>query len=309
MVAADCGYQQTTAASPAVTSASVASSSTIDIVGTNFDITLSAVVVYKGIESDSAVINSDTSITATFTSGVPVTSAPAAISVSFIPTSRRRMLSLADETSQLVAAQASAVTLDNTLSVTDSTTGLSCSFQGGCPYTITSAGLLTTLKDSKTDQIDMCGNPCVIDESTSTADAVTCTTPTLATAYSASTYNVVTPGILHDGTWTGTVNSDEELAKLIDVNNMNDLTDSTATDCYFQVQYKDNYVGVLDEAKFFITRLTNKTPFTGGNLIFQGSNDGATFTDLWTIDASVHEGWNSKDFEEGSQPSYNIYRW
>jgi len=163
LVAADCGYQQLTAASPAVTSASVASSSTIDIVGTNFDITLGAVVVYKGIESDSAVINSATSITATFTSGVPVTSSAAAISVSFIPTSRRRMLALADQTSQLVAAQASAVTLDNALSVTDSTTGLSCSFQGGCPYTITSAGLLTTLKDSKTDQIDMCGNPCVID--------------------------------------------------------------------------------------------------------------------------------------------------
>ena len=45
------------------------------------------------------------------------------------------------------------------------------------------------------------------------------------------------------------------------------------------------------------------------NLVFQGSDDGSTFVDLWAIDKSVHEGWNSLDFEEeGERPSYNIYR-
>ena len=67
----------------------------------------------------------------------------------------------------------------------------------------------------------MCGNPCTIDESTSTADAdtdtVTCTTHTFVTAYYASSYKVVTPDILHDGAWTGTVDSEEELAKLIEI--------------------------------------------------------------------------------------------
>ena len=37
-------------------------------------------------------------------------------------------------------------------------------------------------------------------------------------------------------------------------------------------------------------------------------DDGVEFTDLWTVDAGVHEGWNSHDFEEGSKPSFNIYR-
>ena len=51
-----------------------------------------------------------------------------------------------------------------------------------------------------------------------------------------------------------------------------------------------------------------KAPYVG-NLVFQGSNDdGATFDDLWAVDAGVHEGWNSHDFEDGAQPSYNIYR-
>ena len=54
---------------------------------------------------------------------------------------------------------------------------------------------------------------------------------------------------------------------------------------------------MLDEVKFFINNLTDKTPFVG-NLVFQGSDDGEAFTNLWTVDASVHEGWNAHDFEE-----------
>ncbi|MCP4566435.1 MAG: hypothetical protein GY841_02510, partial [FCB group bacterium] len=165
LTAADCGYEQTTAASPAVTGAVKASSSTITITGTSFDVALDAVVVYQGVESDSATIDSDTTITATYTKGVPVSSAPQPISVSFIPKpSAGRRLSLADSNSQLVAAQASAVTMENSLSVTSSTTALTCSFQGGCPYTVTSAGLFATLKDSTADSISVCGRTCEIDD-------------------------------------------------------------------------------------------------------------------------------------------------
>ena len=66
-------------------------------------------------------------------------------------------------------------------------------------------------------------------------------------------------------------------------------------------------MGVLEEVKFFINEMFDKTPYVGG-LVFQGSDNGFDFTDLWTIDASVHEGWNSHDFDEGSEPSFNIYR-
>ena len=82
------------------------------------------------------------------------------------------------------------------------------------------------------NSIDVCGNPCVIDEANSDADQVTCTLPYVATAYSADAYQIVTAGTIHDGTWTGTA-SDEELAKLINGKNMVDMNDSTAEDCYF----------------------------------------------------------------------------
>lgn len=180
--------------------------------------------------------------------------------------------------------------------MTDSTSGLSCSFQGGCSYTITSDGLTSTLTDSETNYVDVCGNNCVVDSDASNADQTTCTLPVVSTAYSASTFEIVKEGKLHDGTWTGTA-SDEQLAGLIDGLNMIDMEDGTSTDCYFQIQYKENHVGVLDEVKFFVNTLIDKNPFDG-NLKFQGSDDGVTFDDLWLIDAAVHEGWNSKDFDE-----------
>ena len=66
-------------------------------------------------------------------------------------------------------------------------------------------------------------------------------------------------------------------------------------------------MGVLNEVKFFVNQMFDKTPYVGG-LIFQGSDDGVTFTDLWTVDATVHEGWNLYDFADSSIPSFNIYR-
>ena len=71
--------------------------------------------------------------------------------------------------------------------------------------------------------------------------------------------------------------------------------------------FKENHVGVVSEVKFFINNLASKTPFVN-NLKLQGSDDGTTFTDLYTVGPEIHEGWNMIDFEDGSLPSYHIYR-
>ena len=88
------------------------------------------------------------------------------------------------------------------------------------------------MQNDETTRIDVCGNDCVLDEDASSSSAVVCRLPLISTAYSASEYDIVTVGELHDGTWTGTA-SDDELAKLIDNKNMVDMTDDTSTDCYF----------------------------------------------------------------------------
>lgn len=56
---------------------------------------------------------------------------------------------------------------------------------------------------------------------------------------------------MHVGTWTGTAAKADEYKKLHDDKNLVDYTDETEK-CYFQIQYKENYAGLLDEAKFFV---------------------------------------------------------
>jgi len=96
----ECNYEQLDASSPTVTAASVTDSSTITVTGTSFPTNdYDVIVLYKGVESSSAVIDSDTSVTATFSNGIPVSDTAAAPSIRFVPSSndsRRRLVSLVD---------------------------------------------------------------------------------------------------------------------------------------------------------------------------------------------------------------------
>jgi len=43
--------------------------------------------------------------------------------------------------------------------------------------------------------------------------------------------------------------------------------------------------------KYFLHNDMKQSDYTG-NLKFQGSNDGTTYTDLYTAPEDVHSGWN-----------------
>ena len=187
-----------------------------------------------GVESSSSTIIHAGQIDFTFDLGVPVASAASPMQVRFDHQSLNE---------QIYAVQ-NDILSDHQAVIQSSTQGLVCSFQGGCSYTVGGTGLTSSLLNSEVNSIDVCGNTCVVDEDASDSLFVTCTLPHIVTAYSASEYDVMVPGSLHSGTWTGTA-SDDELAKLVDGINTVDMEDSN-TDCYFQVQYKENHVGVLD---------------------------------------------------------------
>lgn len=165
-----CFFEQLSASSPAVTAATVTSANSMIVEGTGFPTSgYAAIVLFKGIESSSAVISDATSITVTFDNGIPVSEEASAPSVHFVPSDgRRRLVSLDSADIQLIATQVD-VTIQNNLSVTSSTAGLSCSFQGGCSYTVYADGLSSSLVGSSTNSIDVCGNPCVIDDANSDA--------------------------------------------------------------------------------------------------------------------------------------------
>lgn len=123
-VSTACDFEQLTAGSPTVSAVTVSDATTIAITGTDFPTSAYTVsVIVKGVESSSASIDSATAITATFANGVPVSGSAIAPTVRFTSTSRR-MLSAA---ANFVEAVGSA-TITNSVTVSASTNGLSCSF-------------------------------------------------------------------------------------------------------------------------------------------------------------------------------------
>lgn len=166
--AADCKYTQTNAASPKITAVSITNPTTLEVTGSGFFTSAyTAVVVISNVESSTAVINSATSVTATFTNGIPVGASAMVPTLKFVPSTGNA----------LMVAYVTGVSLTNALSVTASSSAVSCSFQGGCAYSVTANGLTSLLKSDPTSRIDVCGKTCTLIEADSNASTAVCTLP------------------------------------------------------------------------------------------------------------------------------------
>lgn len=71
----------------------------------------------------------------------------------------------------------------------------------------------------------------------------------------------------------------------------------TAAECNLGMQFKQGHVGLLSQVKFFMKDI-NKANFKDITT-FQGSDDGDSYDDLFTMDQSLHEGWNYHKWEDG----------
>jgi hypothetical protein len=65
-----------------------------------------------------------------------------------------------------------------------------------------------------------------------------------------------------------------------DMSNQNGWT-STAAPCFFGTAFKPGYVGVINEVKYFMNRFV-KAKFVS-KLRFEGSQDGSTWTTIFTV--------------------------
>ena len=72
--------------------------------------------------------------------------------------------------------------------------------------------------------------------------------------------------------------------------------------------FKENHVGMLSQVRYFLGDITDKSIYVD-KLKFQGSQDNSSWTDLYTADDNIHEGWNYHKWETASeQPKYRFYR-
>lgn len=150
---------------------------TIAFAGTAFDFSgdYTPQAEFAGIVADSVTVSSATSILATFTLGVP-------FATGVTPTLSFKKTGSTEEVFAIVDRAAA---LTNVVSVTGSTSRLTCSFAGGCEFEVTSPGLANMLKTNpKINYISVCDEVCVFNETASSSSSAKCKLPPVSTIYS-----------------------------------------------------------------------------------------------------------------------------
>lgn len=295
--AAECQYEQleASAKTPIVTAVNVQGGTILGLTGTNLPTTgFTSEVTLSGIKSTTNTATSATSGTALYEMGVPYTNQ-----------AETPVIKYTDDANGDVYYALVKATVSLTQSVSLSSAGLTCSFAGGCPYEITNQGLTSKLlQDSTNNFIEVCSEKCVMDSKLSTATKAVCRVPMLATAYSIGNFLVSAPTEdLRSGIYFG---SSANYAKAFD-DNLGAGTDDLAANCHVGMKFNEGFVGQISQVKFYLKNI-NKDAFNN-TLIFQGSNDMTTWTDLFTTDMNVHEGWNYKKWEDSTAyPKYKAFR-
>jgi hypothetical protein len=152
--------------------------------GTDFyDIGYTASASFMGVAADSVVIDSTTKVTATWNLGVPTTT----LTDETAMTSLAFTLSTAPGTTyHAIRAGDGSAKLKNAFALTTSSSGLECSFQGGCVYSVKGTpGFTSLLNAAPADNyIKVCERKCVLDAASSTAGEAKCHLPAIPTIYS-----------------------------------------------------------------------------------------------------------------------------
>lgn len=156
--------------------------STITLTGANFQqISGSTVDVYiAGVKADSVTVGSDSSITAQFSLGVPIADG-----------AKPKITFLEGSSSAVYNADPTTVTLTNAMALSSSSSGLQCSFAGGCLYEVQAPGLAQLLKNfPEKNYISVCDNVCKFSEADSSGTSAKCKLPQISTEYSNTNFGV-----------------------------------------------------------------------------------------------------------------------
>jgi hypothetical protein len=62
--------------------------------------------------------------------------------------------------------------------------------------------------------------------------------------------------------------------------------------CFIDMEFREGYIGVLDKVKYYLAVNRNKEQYYVDHLKFSGSDDGTTWTEIFTADLNAHTGWN-----------------
>jgi len=301
-----CAYTQTAGGSfPAITSVAKGSGTTVVFTGTGFyTVGYTASASFMGVAATSVTADSATQATATWALGVPtttVTDETSATSLAFT------LSSGAETTYYAILPADNGGRLQNAFALTTSSTGLSCSFQGGCLYSVSGTeGLASLMEAAPADNyIKVCERKCVFVAASSTAGEAKCLLPSLPTTYSNTQFEIEPVSEnLDSGIYFGA-----DSAKLAFDNSIYTVPSETSSTGVIGMQFLPGFVGLISQVKYFIAEIPADRARYVDNVVFEGSLDGVDYTELFRADRNVHEGWNYYQWDTAAEyPQYRFYR-
>jgi hypothetical protein len=168
--------------------------------------------------------------------GVPTTSTKAWPSLSFTKDGSSDTLHAIKDANQVV----------NQLTVGSSSSGLKCSFAGGCQYQLKSAigkGVVSLLKHFPDDNyVQVCEKKCTFIEADSSAGDVRCSLPRVSTTYSNENYGIAqVDENLNSQKFFGNRGS----AQLAFDDNIFTIPGIYENDCHIGMEFREGYVGMI----------------------------------------------------------------
>jgi len=242
---------------------------TLVFTGENFyTVGYTAVATYNKIKATSVVVDSATQATATWEGGLPIYT-----KVDQERDERANLVFKLDNTNSVFRAVNTGDDIKNFVnpfSLTTSTAGLSCSFNGGCKMEMTGTeGVQTLFRAAPKDNyIKVCEQKCAFNDADSTPGKISCTLPAVPTTYSNQNYQIgKVEQELNSGVYFGV----EDANIAFDGSVFTRVNDNSKT-CIVGMEFKAGYVGSIKQAKYFVNYITNRDQYEN-NLVFEGYNE------------------------------------
>jgi len=248
---------------------------------------------FATIRADTVTVDSPTQVTAAWSKGLPPMDSD----------TPSLYFDLKDTATTHYAQSLTAV--PNPILISSSSQGLKTSFAGGQVYQVQSKGLASLMRDyPSTHNISVCENLCVYSDADSTSTSAACILPPVPTAYSNQAFNLTEQSVLNSGKYFGS-SSTADHGIVFDGNNLNTY-DESSSDCHVGMEFREGYVASLSKVKYIVSDIAKD--YFIDKLAFEASNDGTTYTNLFTVDYNVGSGWNTHEFESTALPKYKFYR-
>jgi len=150
------------------------------------------------------------------------------------------------------------VSLNKVLSVTGSSSGLTCSFAGGCNLEVQAEGLSTLLKnDTVNNFITVCEEKCEFVKNLSDSSKSVCKLPKMSTIYSNENYMIETEK--EDLKFRRHFGNLADVPMVFDNNLLyTPRIWSNQPNCHVGGSFKSNHVGMISQVRYFVPELQNR---------------------------------------------------